>query len=65
MGSVVLGVLPQALALVGIFDAAVCKAAQRFYKYRKVFLVGSVVLGVLPQALALEGIFDAAVCKTV
>lgn len=28
--------MPQALALEGIFDAAVCKAAQRFYKYRNV-----------------------------
>ena len=32
--------MPQALALVGIFDAAVCKAAERFYKYRKVLGVG-------------------------
>lgn len=28
--------MPRALALVGIFDAAVCKTAERFYKYRKV-----------------------------
>ena len=35
-GVLVLGVLPRALALEGIFDAAVCKTAERFYKYRKV-----------------------------
>ena len=29
--------MPQALALEGIFDAAVCKTAQQFCKYRKVF----------------------------
>lgn len=32
--------MPQALALVGIFDAAVCEAAERFYVCRKVFQVG-------------------------
>ena len=35
-GVLVLGVMPRALALEGIFDAAVCKTAERFYKYRKV-----------------------------
>ena len=40
--------MPQALALVGIFDAAVCKAAQRFYKYRK-FGVGVGLLAFCEQ----------------